>query len=182
MTSIKYMTSLLTFYLKGEIRTEKNFIQFKTPNTILGLIPLGAKTEKFTIDQISSTTTNFRLRLKYLIFGIFWLLIAVSCLSDSDTLAAGLICLLLGINNIIDAFEINLIVTTTAGKEQLIDFIIFDKSKAEMAEQEIGNHIGRGPSTPAVIKQILTIGLNENRKPLPHIQHCQGKGCPIFTV
>lgn len=101
MTSIKYMTSLLTFYLKGEIRTEKNFIQFKTPNTILGLIPLGAKTEKFTIDQISSTTTNFRLRLKYLIFGIFWLLIAVSCLSDSDTLAAGLICLLLGINNII---------------------------------------------------------------------------------
>ena len=104
MTSIKYMTSLLTFYLKGEIRTEKNFIQFKTPNTILGLIPLGAKTEKFTIDQISSTTTNFRLRLKYLIFGIFWLLIAVSCLSDSDTLAAGLICLLLGINNIIDAF------------------------------------------------------------------------------
>ena len=47
---------------------------------------------------------------------------------------------------------------------------------------EIGNHIGRGPSTPAVIKQILTIGLNENRKPLPHIQHCQGKGCPIFTV
>lgn len=141
MTSIKYMTSLLTFYLKGEIRTEKNFIQFKTPNTILGLIPLGAKTEKFTIDQISSTTTNFRLQLKYLIFGIFWLLIAVSCLSDSDTLAAGLICLLLGINNIIDAFEINLIVTTTAGKEQLIDFIIFDKSKAEMAEQEINKMI-----------------------------------------
>lgn len=141
MTSIKYMTSLLTFYLKGEIRTEKNFIQFKTPNTILGLIPLGAQTEKFTIDQISSTTTNFRLRLKYLIFGIFWLLIAVSCLSDSDTLAAGLICLLLGINNIIDAFEINLIVTTTAGKEQLIDFIIFDKSKAEMAEQEINKMI-----------------------------------------
>ena len=78
MTSIKYMTSLLTFYLKGEIRTEKNFIQFKTPNTILGLIPLGAKTEKFTIDQISSTTTNFRLRLKYLIFGIFWLLISAA--------------------------------------------------------------------------------------------------------
>ena len=37
--------------------------------------------------------------------------------------------------------EINLIVTTTAGKEQLIDFIIFDKSKAEMAEQEINKMI-----------------------------------------
>ena len=135
MTSIKYMTSLLTFYLKGEIRTEKNFIQFKTPNTILGLIPLGAKTEKFTIDQISSTTTNFRLRLKYLIFGIFWLLIAVSCLSDSDTLAAGLICLLLGINNIIDAFEINLIATTTAVREHLIGFIGCYKIKSERSDR-----------------------------------------------
>ena len=141
MTSIKYMTSLLTFYLKGEIRTEKNFIQFKTPNTILGLIPLGSKTEKFTIDQISSTTTNFRLRLKYLILGIFWLFIALSCFTDSDTAVVGLICLLLGVNNIIDAFEINLIVTTTAGKQEIIDFIIFDKKKAEMAEQGINEMI-----------------------------------------
>lgn len=141
MTSIKYMTSLLTFYLKGEIRAEKNFIQFKTPNTILGLIPLGAKTEKFTIDQISSTTTNFRLRLKYLILGIFWLFIALSCLSDSDTIMASLICLLFGVNNIIDAFEINLIVTTTAGKQQVIDFIIFDKNNAEMAEHGINEMI-----------------------------------------
>ena len=70
MTSIKYMTSLLTFYLKGEIRTEKNFIQFKTPNTILGLIPLGAKTEKFfNYNKLSLATEIFD----------FWYILAPYC-------------------------------------------------------------------------------------------------------
>lgn len=58
MQPITYMTSLFTFYLKGEIKSEQNFISFKVPNTILGLIPLGAQTEKFTISQIASTATN----------------------------------------------------------------------------------------------------------------------------
>ena len=49
MQPVTYMTSLFTFYLKGEIKSEQNFISFKVPNTILGLIPLGAQTEKFTI-------------------------------------------------------------------------------------------------------------------------------------
>ena len=43
MQPIQYMTSLLTFYLKGEIRQEQNFVNLKKPNTILSLIPLGAK-------------------------------------------------------------------------------------------------------------------------------------------
>lgn len=43
MQPITYMTSLFTFYLKGEIKSEQNFISFKVPNTILGLIPLGPK-------------------------------------------------------------------------------------------------------------------------------------------
>ena len=60
MQPITYMTSLFTFYLKGEIKSEQNFISFKVPNTILGLIPLGAQTEKFTISQIASTATNTR--------------------------------------------------------------------------------------------------------------------------
>ena len=72
-----------------------------------------------------------------LLFGLFTILIY-----DKYNKSVGAcFCLLLGINNIIDAFEINLIVTTTAGKEQLIDFTIFDKSKAEMAEQEINKMI-----------------------------------------
>lgn len=57
MEPIEYMTSLLTFYLKGEIKSEQNFINFKVPNTILGLIPLGARTSKLPVNQIASVST-----------------------------------------------------------------------------------------------------------------------------
>lgn len=122
MQPITYMTSLFTFYLKGEIKSEQNFISFKVPNTILGLIPLGAQTEKFTISQIASTATNTRLSLKYLLLGILLVLWGFSGLTESFLL--GLILLLLGINNIVNAFIINLVVTTTAGQQKIISFLI----------------------------------------------------------
>lgn len=135
MQPITYMTSLFTFYLKGEIKSEQNFISFKVPNTILGLIPLGAQTEKFTISQIASTATNTRLSLKYLLLGILLVLWGFSGLTESFLL--GLILLLLGINNVVNAFIINLVVTTTAGQQKIISFLIFDKQKANQAAEQI---------------------------------------------
>ena len=131
MQPITYMTSLFTFYLKGEIKSEQNFISFKVPNTILGLIPLGAQTEKFTISQIASTATNTRLSLKYLLLGILLVLWGFSGLTESFLL--GLILLLLGINNVVNAFIINLVVTTTAGQQKIISFLIFDKHSRRIA-------------------------------------------------
>ena len=131
MQPITYMTSLFTFYLKGEIKSEQNFISFKVPNTILGLIPLGAQTEKFTISQIASTATNTRLSLKYLLLGILLVLWGFSGLTESFLL--GLILLLLGINNVVNAFIINL----TAGQQKIISFLIFDKQKANQAAEQI---------------------------------------------
>lgn len=135
MEPIHYMTSLFTFYLKGEIKSEQNFIVFKNPNTILGLIPLGARTEKYPINQIASTSTNFKLRIKKLILGIIVAIVAFSIISES--FIAGLVLLALAANWIIDAFEVDLVVTTTAGQAKLIDFLVFDKGKAQLAEQQI---------------------------------------------
>lgn len=135
MQPITYMTSLLTFYMKGEIKSEQNFISFKTPNTILGLIPLGARTEKMAVNQIASTTSNSRLLLKPLILGIIVAYLGLSLLGDDFLLA--LIMLLIAANFVIDAFEYNLVVTTTAGQQKVIDFLIFDKAKAVLAEHQI---------------------------------------------
>ena len=45
--------------------------------------------------------------------------------------------LLLGINNVVNAFIINLVVTTTAGQQKIISFLIFDKQKANQAAEQI---------------------------------------------
>ena len=48
-----------------------------------------------------------------------------------------MILLLLGINNVVNAFIINLVVTTTAGQQKIISFLIFDKQKANQAAEQI---------------------------------------------
>ena len=133
MTKIRYITSLFTFYLKGEISLEQHFVRFKEPNTILGLIPLGAKKDSVPINQIASTQTDFKLKLGKMLIGIVIAVLGFSLFKDS--FAAGLILVLIGANSIIDAFEIDLKVSMTSGQVKLIDFFIFDKAKAEEAER-----------------------------------------------
>jgi len=139
MEPIRYMTSLLTFYLKGEVKSEQNFITFKVPNTILGLIPLGSKTEKFTINQIASTSTNMKLKLGKLLLGIIVVILGIMLLASGEdgSFIGMLVLLIIGANMILDAFEVDLIVTTTAGQQKPIDFYIFEKGKAEQAERQI---------------------------------------------
>ena len=129
------MTSLLTFYLKGEIRQEQNFVNLKKPNTILSLIPLGAKKDSIPVSQLSSVESNFKLHFGPLLFGVIIAIVGLCLVSESFILS--LILMLIGANKAITAFETILTVKTTAGDVKNITFLIFDKAKAELAETQI---------------------------------------------
>lgn len=135
METITFMTSLLTFYLKGEIRHEQNFIKLKAPNTILSFIPLGTEKHTVPINQISSVGTSFSLLLKNFIVGVIAAFLGLALMGD--TVLGGLIVLLLGVSMSINSFQTVLTVNTTSGNEFVISFLIFEKSKAEQAEYQI---------------------------------------------
>lgn len=137
MKPIKYVTSLLTFYLKGEISAEQNLIKFKNPNTILGLIPLGSKKENITINQIASTQSNFKLKLKKFILGIIFAIFSFSLLGVEGGFIGFSIMLIIAVNFVLDAFEIVLQINMTSGQTRTIEFFIFDKAKAQSAENQI---------------------------------------------
>ena len=135
MQPIQYMTSLLTFYLKGEIRQEQNFVNLEKPNTILKLIPLGAKKDSIPVNQLSSVESNFKLHLGSLIKAL--ILVIVGLCLFSKAFIIGLILLLIGANMGITAFETILTIKTTAGDIKEVSFLIFEKAKAELAEKQI---------------------------------------------
>ena len=139
MNTITYMTGLLTFYLKGEISTDQNFLKLKLPNTILALIPLGAKKDNIPVQQVASVSSNFKLNLKRFLIGILICLFAFCCFSD--TIIGGIILLLWGASTVITSFATELHVATTAGIQYIIPFLIFEKAKASQAEQLINNMI-----------------------------------------
>ena len=135
MQPIQYMTSLLTFYLKGEIRQEQNFVNLKKPNTILSLIPLGAKKDSLPVSQLSSVESNFKLHFGSLVLGAIIAVVGLSMIADS--FFAALILTLIGANNAIAAFETVLTIKTTAGDAKDVSFLVFEKAKAELAEKQI---------------------------------------------
>ena len=135
METITFITSFLTFYLKGEIKHEKNFVKFKIPNTILSLIPLGSHKKNVAINQIASVDTDFRLLFKNLILGIIEVIIALSAMGSSFLF--GLIFLVIGALTILNSFQTALVLNLTSGESLAVFFVIFEKAKAEQAEESI---------------------------------------------
>lgn len=134
------MTSILTFYIKGEIRNEPNFVRLKKPNTILSIIPLGAKKESIPINQIASVSTNFKMLFGNFLIGLILLFISFGYYGQNQ-IAAGIIFTLLGLLYVINSFQTKLTIDTTAGQTKELNFFIFDKAKADNAENMINRLI-----------------------------------------
>lgn len=140
MQKIEFMTSLLTFYLKGEISTEQNFLTLKVPNTILTLIPLGRKNDTIPVTQISSVSTDFKLLFKDFLIGIIVAIIGIVLFGTNFLI--GFILLLIGVAMVINSFQIVLTIRTTSGEIKSASILIFEKSKAEQAASMINHIIG----------------------------------------
>lgn len=139
MEKINFMTSLLTFYLKGEISQQDNFIKLKIPNTILGFIPLGSSGENLPINQISMVGTSFHLLLGQFLFGI---ILAVTALASMKVSAfSGLIMLAVGVFTVINSFQTILVIDLTSGRSIAMSFVVFEKSKAAQAAYDINKLI-----------------------------------------
>jgi hypothetical protein len=146
MEKITYMTSIIFFWLKGSIYQEQNFVKFKIPNTILGIIPVGSKKETIPVNQLSVVETNFKLKLGRLIIGIIVVFLSLTCFADISTngasmFLAGLIVLIIGAAIVISAFETTLTVKVTSGDKKVISFFVFQKKVAEKAEANINQLI-----------------------------------------
>ena len=139
MENIKFMTSLLTFYLKGEISVDDKTVKLKNPNTILGLIPLGFYKRSIPVTQISTVEESFKLKFKSFLIGLIITFGGFSCFSSS--IGGGIIFSLLGIGILLGSFESILLLSLTSGKTETASFFIFEKNKALQAEELINNTI-----------------------------------------
>ena len=132
--STTFITSYLTFYLKGTVEYKSNFIEISQPNTILKVIPLGLHKQTYPIEQISSVSTNFKVSIGSLLWGALWAFTGLASFGDSILLALALIAY--GVLTVLSSLQ-TVVYITAAGKDHLLPIIIFEKEKAE----EIADHI-----------------------------------------
>lgn len=143
--TIRYMTSLLTFYIKSEFSFTRNMILFKKPNTVLRFFPVGATQSSLPVTQLTSVSTSFRFNLGRFVLG--WILAAVGIFMKVEgatplqRLVIALAFLAVAAAMVIKAFETTLTIQATSYKDINISFFIFEKDKAYRIESLINRLI-----------------------------------------
>ena len=138
MNATTFMTSYLTFYMKGSVEFDGNFVRISRPNTILKFIPLGMNKQNFPVEQISSVTTNFRVSLGSLLWGLLFALCGLSALPQS--LVGGLLFFAYGGLTIISSLQ-TVVYLTAAGNDYLIPIVFTERAKADEIERGINELI-----------------------------------------
>lgn len=123
--SYTFMTSLLTFYIRGKIDIDDSSVNLVVPNTFLTFIPLGKRSYKKYINHITSVNTSFSLNAKSFFFQLLVTFFGLDVIRNSA--AIGIILALLGIMGVISSITYRLVVNDSSGSAIWVRALIFDK-------------------------------------------------------
>ena len=135
LVGVKVSPSLMTPYLKGELMASSTRFVYKVPNTILGLIPLGANENTVPIRSIASVNTSTALKIGRLIMGVVLLIAGASAFSSSAGL--GIVLILLAAASLAMSFPTQLNVVNHAGGVTSVTVSILDKARLASFAQEL---------------------------------------------
>lgn len=143
MNLIKFLTSLLTFYLKGEINAGKESVEFKVPKTLLGFIPMGYDKDSVPVNQLVSACSSSKLNIGNLIVALVLIAASVAgfIIGGTALIIAAAVVLVIALNLILCAFETHLTVNMTGGVTKDVCFFVLDKAKATRAEILINRNV-----------------------------------------
>ena len=119
----RFSPSVVIFWLKTSIAASSTRIQYKSPNTLFGLIPLGADTKTIPLRNVASVDTSTKFNLGSLVWGLVWLFVALGCFQSSVDLA--------------NTMSASLVFRDPSGGANTITVSILEKDKLMQLSQEI---------------------------------------------
>lgn len=134
-----FTANLILFWLKANYALTNKRVTGHTPNTLLGLIPLGKAQISQPLKTIASVSTSTKFSIFRLIVGIAFLVIGFSFIGSS--FFGGLILLLLGAVNILNCYTATFVITNNAGQSNGYEISILEKSKVSEFTDEVNTVI-----------------------------------------
>ena len=119
----RFSPSVILFWLKTSIAASSMRVQCKSPNTLLGVIPLGSSTQTIPLRNIASVDTNI-----FLIAGL-------ACMKDSALV--GILFLVLPAANLANTMSAQLDFVNQAGGRNTVKVSILKKAKLMQLAQAI---------------------------------------------
>lgn len=135
----RFSPSVIIFWLKTSIAASSTRVQYKAPNTLFGLIPLGASTKTIPLRNIASVDTNTRFNLGSLVWGLVFLFVGFG-MFNSNALVA-IVCLLVAVANFANVMSATLTFHDPSGGANAITVSILEKDKLMRLAQEIQTRV-----------------------------------------
>ena len=123
----RFSPSVIIFWLKTSIAASSTRIQYTTPNTLFGLIPLGVDTKTIPLRNVASVDTSTKFNLGSLVWGVVFLLIGLGCLDSS--VAVALVLILVAAANLANTMSAQLDFVNQAGGRNSVKVSILEKDK-----------------------------------------------------
>lgn len=131
----RFSPSVIIFWLKTSIAASSTRVQYRAPNTLFGLIPLGADTKTIPLRNVASVDTSTKFNLGSLVWGVVFLLIGLGCLDSS--VAVALVLILVAAANLANTMSASLVFHDPSGGANTITVSILEKNKLMQLAQEI---------------------------------------------
>ena len=126
----RFSPSVIIFWLKTSIAASSTRVQYRAPNTLFGLIPLGASTKTIPLRNIASVDTNTKFNLGSLVWGLFFLFVGFA-----------IVCLLIAVANFANVMSATLTFRDPSGGANDITVSILEKDKLMSLAQEIQSRV-----------------------------------------
>jgi hypothetical protein len=143
-----FMFSNLLFFLHWHLAVTSKRLVGETPNTVLGVIPLGSTQVSYPLAAIAGVTVRTRYSAFWLVFGLLFVLAGVGA-KEVVTIVIGLLALLA-------AFRAEISVTNSGGGRTGHGVAFLDRSAAAAFAQQVNtaiathSHAGLAGSVPAI--------------------------------
>ena len=135
----RFSPSVIIFWLKTSIAASSTRVQYRAPNTLFGLIPLGADTKTIPLRNVASVDTSTTFNPGSLVWGVVFLLIGLGCLDSS--VAVALVLILVAAANLANTMSASLVFHDPSGGANTITVSILEKDKLMSLAQEIQSRV-----------------------------------------
>lgn len=127
VTGDSFTPSPLLFWLHTRIAASSTRVQYTSPNTLLGCIPVGENRQTIPIRNIASVDTTTKFNVGPFLIGAALCLAGVSAISNNPGI--GVILLVLGIAELLNCMSARLDFVNPSGGRNTVTVSILEKAK-----------------------------------------------------
>lgn len=140
MKAIQFTTSLLFFWIKGQVEIDSRFVKTNVSNTILGFIPAGKDQQSIPLKNISGAILSTKFNIKAIIIGLILAFIGLGQMGTEFFIGFILfiIGLLIAANGILTTLSIE-----KSGTPYFISVPFFEKAKMQNLSNDIHNALAQ---------------------------------------